>query len=260
MNQQKLELARSLARSKYDSGWRPKHILGTGNMKLLKGMTRGVLTAGLSLAPADSSGVMNVCPKASRECKAFCLFGAGRGAENFHGAEGVNPTWVARILRTIWWKEHPEDFKQTLVDDIAFYQRRAARKGFDLAVRLNVYSDIAWEVKFPEVFKRFPEVQFYDYTAIAKRFDKPLPENYDLTFSLKEDNHRVAATTLKKGQNVSAVIRYSEFPLQFMDAPTVDGDEHDLRYLDPRGGHVVVLRPKGPLRTSRSPFIQLVQA
>lgn len=260
MNQQKLELARSLARSKYDSGWRPKHILGTGNMKLLKGMTRGVLTAGLSLAPADSSGVMNVCPKASPECRAYCLFGSGRGHENFHGAEGVNPTWIARILRTIWWKENPTDFKKTLADDIAFYERRAGRLGLDLAIRLNVYSDIAWETKFPELFKRFPDVQFYDYTAIAKRLEKALPRNYHLTFSLKEDNHQVAATTLKNGRNVSAVIRYSDFPQQFMGAPTVDGDEHDLRYLDPPGGHVVVLRPKGPLLASRSPFIQLVQA
>ncbi|WP_454735419.1 GP88 family protein [Cupriavidus necator] len=256
LNQHKIELARIAARSKYDSGWRPQHILGVGNMKLAKGLKRGVLTAGLSLAPADSSGVMNVCPNASAECRKFCLFGTGRGAENMHSqAMGVNPSWVARILRTIWWKEDPDSFKQVLLDDTGFYQRRARKRGLDLAVRLNVYSDIVWEVKFPALFETFRGVAFYDYTALAERMGKPRPPNYHLTFSLKEDNEGAAAARLDDGHNVSAVIRYTDLPATFMGAPTVDGDAHDLRYLDPPG-HVVVLRPKGALARSSSAFVQ----
>jgi hypothetical protein len=36
-----------------------------------------------------------------------------------------------------------------------------------------------------------------------------------------------------------------ERPSAWQGFPTVDGDKHDLRHLDPRGGFVVALSPKG---------------
>jgi len=34
-------------------------------------------------------------------------------------------------------------------------------------------------------------------------------------------------------------------PSEYLGAPVISGDEHDLRHLDPRGGYVIGLSPKG---------------
>ncbi|MFC4523588.1 hypothetical protein [Cupriavidus pinatubonensis] len=78
MDLQKLAQARILALAQYEDGWRPEHLLSDGNFKLQKGRARGVLNVGLSLAPSDASGVLDVCPNSTPECKAFCLFTSGQ--------------------------------------------------------------------------------------------------------------------------------------------------------------------------------------
>ena len=58
--------------------------------------------------------------------------------------------------------------------------------GFKLCVRMNGSTDIAWEgirVDGKNVFEIFPDVHFVDYCKNPKRFDRPLPKNYNLTFS-----------------------------------------------------------------------------
>lgn len=259
MNETKMAFARVAANAKYASGYRPNHLLSDVNTKLLKGLKRGVMTLGLSLAPARASGY-NLCPNASPECEAFCLFGSGRAGEAMHApTDGCNPTWVGRIVKALWYKRDPFAFKNRLVAEIDKGRVRAQRKGLDLAVRLNVFSDIVWENEFPELFELFPEVHFYDYTAIPFRMTRPRPSNYHLTFSLKENNLAQALAVVAAGANIAAIVRPEDQSSAFFGYPTVNGDEHDLRYLDPLG-HVVLLKPKGPLAQSHSAFIYGPQA
>jgi hypothetical protein len=40
--------------------------------------------------------------------------------------------------------------------------------------------------------------------------------------------------------------------------PVVDGDKDDLRFLDPKGGHIVALYAKGKAKKDTSGFVQEV--
>jgi hypothetical protein len=104
----------------------------------------------------------------------------------------------------------------------------------------------------------FPDVQFYDYTKIANR--KNVPANYYLTFSLADGNDKQAALALANGFNVAAVFRNKDTVARveaqgFMGAPVFNGDDSDLRFLDPRG-HVIALYAKGNARKDQSGFVR----
>jgi hypothetical protein len=83
-----------------------------------------------------------------------------------------------------------------------------------------------------------------------------LPANYHLTFSRSETNEDKAVELLGQGNNVAVV--FAERPATWHGFDVIDGDEHDLRHLDPqadltplgfwstgRNGRVVGLSPKG---------------
>jgi hypothetical protein len=100
----------------------------------------------------------------------------------------------------------------------------------------------------------FKTVQFYDYTKRANR--SSLPANYALTFSLSESNESDARAVLARGGNVAVVFRRkASFPPMYLGAPTIDGDRHDLRFLDPVGS-VVALYAKGNAKRDRSGFVR----
>jgi hypothetical protein len=104
----------------------------------------------------------------------------------------------------------------------------------------------------------FPEVQFYDYTKLANR--KGLPSNYALTFSLADGNDQQAQAALANGMNVAAVFRNKERVALaqvegFMGFPVANGDETDLRFLDPKG-QVIALYAKGNAKRDTSGFVR----
>jgi hypothetical protein len=111
--------------------------------------------------------------------------------------------------------------------------------------------------------ERFPFINFYDYTKIFNR--KNIPTNYHLTFSLSENNENDAALWLaEKRGNVAAVFstpKSKALPATFTLAgahyPVIDGDLHDLRYIDPEFA-IVGLRAKGKARKSKSKFVRQV--
>ena len=72
----------------------------------------------------------------------------------------------------------------------------------------------------------------------------PWPSNYHLTFSRSEANEADCRRVLEAGGNV-AVVFGCPFPQTYLGATVINGDEHDLRHLDPRGGFIVGLTPKG---------------
>lgn len=240
---------------------KPKKLLGIDtNYKTAKGQAKGYMTGILYLAPADLSGY-EVCPMRSAGCTAACLNTAGRG--------GMNSVQKSRLNKTLWYFDDREGFMAQLVKDIEGLVRKAEREGFTPCVRLNGTSDIPWErVKVGKyhlnmsIMELFPNVQFYDYTKITKRAiahaKGEMPANYHITFSLTECNDDDAASVISHGGNVAAV--YKEYPgsiAQIGDvcAYTRNGDETDLRFLDP-DGVIVYLYAKGKARKDTSGFVR----
>lgn len=254
------------------------------NAKTVKGQKLNYITAVMYLAPFKSAG-LNVCPMAEiAGCAAGCLNTAGRGGIakdrarfNPHGIElPDNAIQRARIARTRLWADDRPEFMRRLYQEIRAFLRKAERMGMTPCIRLNGTSDIQWErVPFPvsdnkrgihmvytNVMAAFPNVQFYDYTKIPKRFTRELPSNYHLTLSWSEASHRYMQECINVAiphrANVVKVLRTQADKDRAMAAPhtspVVDGDEHDLRFLDPDGA-MIYLKAKGSARHDDSGFV-----
>jgi len=225
-------------------------LLTLANAKTSKGEPLGYLTGILYLAPSNQSGVKNTCPFASAGCAAGCLYTAGRAHIFPHIQE-------ARIRKTKLLVSNRGLFLDQLRSDIRSLVRRAGKRGTRPAVRINGTSDIA---DLPMIMaKEFPTVQFYDYTKIPRPYLRVLP-NYHITFSLSESNSATAIDSLKHGVNVAVVFhvkRGRPLPSTFLGARVIDGDKHDLRFLDGYQGAVIGLRAKGQAKRDTSGFVQL---
>jgi hypothetical protein len=228
-------------------------LLSIGNPKILKGMKQGYMTYILHLAPADVSGY-NTCPKATVGCKTACLNTAGRGGM-FKKGETTNVIQQARIRKTKMFFEDRENFLAILKDDIRKAIKQATKKGLIPVFRLNGTSDISWE-KYG-VIQEFPNVQFYDYTKILGRKVNGLA-NYQLTFSAADGNDLDVRRAIKEGYNVATVfgIKKSQpMPETYEGMPVFNGDDSDLRFLDPKGV-VVGLYAKGKAKKDTSGFVK----
>jgi hypothetical protein len=253
----------------FPKGSRGFRLLTPGNPKTEKGRGAGYWTFILHLAPASLSG-FNVCAMATAGCKAACLNTAGRGGIMAgHGiltaqdvANGLrNTIQAARIRKTKAFFAARNEFMAVLVADISKAIKLARRNGFKPVFRLNGTSDIRWETvrdaNGRNVFEHFPTVQFYDYTKLANR--RGIPANYALTFSLADGNEAHARAALANGLNVAAVFsdkdRVSRAITEgFMGAPVANGDDTDLRFLDP-ANHVIALYAKGNAKRDTSGFV-----
>ena len=240
--------------------YRPSSLLSVGvDAKTIKGEKFGYLTGILYLSPADLSGV-NLCSMAEKAgCKFGCLNMAGRGQ--------FNSVQKARLNKTHYYLQDKQSFMLDLVRDIEKLIRKADRLGLIPVVRLNGTSDIRWECETFEfefmnnkrrvvnIFEMFPEVQFMDYTKIANR--KDIPSNYDLTFSFSgaDTFKKYNKQAINSGKRMAVVFRTSEeIPEYFEGMQVVNGDESDLRFLDPQGV-VVALYAKGRARKDSSGFV-----
>lgn len=232
-------------------------LLTTSNPKTQKGVKYGWLSAIMHLAPSTSAGHGNMCPDASPECIRFCLNKAGRGGI-FKKGEKTNAVQEARKWRTRQFVSDPQFFHD-LDNEINRHVNKASRLGLKACVRLNGTSDIDWikATAFKgSLFGRWPNVQFYDYTKSFPRMvdfltAKDYPSNYHLTFSRSELNDAECDTVLRHGGNVAVV--FDSVPDSFRGRPVHNGDDSDLRFLDPRGVWVG-LKAKGKLLRSSSPF------
>ena len=240
-------------------------LLSTGNPKTLKGQSVGYLTYILHLAPADLSGY-NTCPKATAGCTAACLNTAGRGGM-FKKGETTNAIQKARIRKTKLFFEDRISFMNLLVKDIELAIKQAAKKDLIPVFRLNGTSDLSFEKyevlrngqSYTNIFAAFPEVQFYDYTKILGRKVKDI-KNYQLTFSAADGNDRDVDRAMFDGYNVATVFglkKTEPMPEFYMGAPVFNGDESDLRFLDPKGV-VVGLYAKGKAKKDTSGFVKYV--
>ena len=231
---------------------KPAQMLGLdNNAKTVKGNKRGFKTAILYLVPASQSG-QQLCPNAKlAACDKACLFTAGRGA--------MSSVFMSRLWRTLFFLQYKDEAIELIKKDIARYHKASLKGDWDLLVRLNGTSDIRWENY--GIMQAFPNVQFYDYTKLANR--KGLPDNYDLSFSYSglPAYQSQVQLAIQQGMRVAVVFRHRDIvdrllgnSESFLGMPVVDGDDTDIRHLDPQAS-VVALYAKGKAIKDSTGFV-----
>ncbi len=195
-----------------------------------------------------------LCPMASKGCAAACLNTAGRG--RFDSIQN------ARLRKTLYFFYFKNEFLKHLDREIMKLQKKAYKDGVKLAIRLNGTTDIPWfsyrDSNNLNIFERFKTVQFYDYTKVPKYLKASQNEtNWYVTFSASENNDAQVLKALKDGHNVAVV--FNEIPDSWKGFKTIDGDGHDLRFLDQRGGLVVALKAKGEAKKDTSGFVKQIE-
>lgn len=239
---------------------------------------------GLSLAPHQlwqenvgdrwgartfSNRAFNLCVSSTPECRKTCLVFTGQNSADVYND-------AIKLARTTWLLEEPVAFGRLLIGFVQWFSRATTGAQIECArpfIRLNVLSDIPWEVVFPDLFAMFPAMQFYDYTKVPGRRERGLPPNYDITFSYSGRNLRECEKELAAGNKVAtvflppywSVVSYdtmkeiATFPTRhqaqdymkkrglskeeayvsgaipdtWLGYPVVDGDLSDVRPLDP---------------------------
>lgn len=231
-------------------------LLSPFNEKTPKGEKLGYLQAILYLAPHTMGGGKSLCPHSTEACREGCLYTAGRGQ--------TPRVHAARMRRTADFLHDRDGFLDELIGELVQMQEVAERHAMKLAIRLNGTSDVLWErepLDGQTLFDLFPHATFFDYTRTPAPHRK-VPANWRLTFSLADDPVERAVEHFRAGRNVAAVV--SEFakesaPEWFAVGDTtvsvVDGDEHDLRFLDPTPA-LVLLKPKGRLKRGFNPMVR----
>lgn len=200
----------------------------------------------LHLMPNNTfDGKHNLCPKATEGCKKACLFYSSRGT--FPAVK------KARYEKTKLFIENKNVFMTLLAIEIEKARAKAIKQGKKLVIRLNGTSDIAFEnIKVMDgknIFEMFPDVIFYDYTKVASRLNKKLPENYSLIFSYSgesdyyENVNEITQNYMAAGGRV-AVVFGNGLPETFLGYPVVDGTTDDLVFLKPQSV-VIGLKPVG---------------
>jgi hypothetical protein len=236
----------------------PDKLLGIDtNAKTIKGEKYGIKTAILYLMPAMGSGVQLCANAKIAGCEKPCLFTAGRGA--------MSNVMLSRLRKTLYFNQYREQFMAQLSREITLEKAKAKRRGYKLIVRPNGTSDIRYENipvdGFDNIMVAHSDVQFYDYTKLANR--KNVPANYDLTFSYSgvEAYQPFVAKAVANGERIAVVFRNRAIVNAmlangetFLGLPVVDGDDTDIRHLDPRGA-IVALYAKGPARRDQSGFV-----
>jgi hypothetical protein len=186
-----------------------------------------------------------MCAGSNAACRQSCLVYAGQNESDPYNV-------ISKAARTEALLSQPEAFVRMLAESIRLHTTRISGAGWLPFIRLNVFSDIPWELFVPGLFDHFRDVRFYDYTKVPGR--RP-PSNYDLTFSFSGTNAKAAHAELERGKRIAVVFllkggmverRHSPLPPEWCGFKTVDGDVSDLRPLDP-GGVVVGLRWKMPM-------------
>jgi hypothetical protein len=189
---------------------------------------------------------------------------SGRGGMIKKG-ETTNAIQQARIRKTKFFFENRAEFMMQLVKDIELAIKQSIKKDLTPVFRLNGTSDLAWEKYevirngklYRNIFAAFSEVQFYDYTKILGRKVKDIA-NYHLTFSAADGNDDDVMSAMTQDMNVAVVFgikKNSPMPETYGFRYVFNGDDSDLRFLDPKGV-VVGLYAKGKAKKDTTGFVK----
>lgn len=221
------------------------------NAKTMKSTSKGYLTGILYMYPNKKT-----CPHAEiAGCSAWrdglCLVNAGLASVY----KSVN---LARQRKTDLFFNDQKTFFVQLIKDINSLIKRAERMDLIPIVRLNGTSDIRYEYIIvhdnKNIFDLFPNVQFYDYTKISQRLNHKIT-NYDLTFSYSaKPEYAKQVTTAIAFKSRIAVVFSKKIPEKFLGMDVIDGDKHDLRFIEQRNV-IVGLIAKGKARNVESDFV-----
>jgi hypothetical protein len=191
---------------------------------------------GLSLAPAATSGVWNVCPWSTPGCRGVCLASAGNGR--------YSSVTRARCYRTLLLGDHPAAFIARMADEI----RTRVRLDGPVNFRANILSDLRWELFCPDLAS-IPGVALYDYTK-APTHKRGNLENYRLVGSVSErdDDETIRGKVDHYGSAAVALDlpKGAPLPAVMFGRPVVDGDLSDDRTVAGEAGVIVGLRFKRP--------------
>ena len=226
------------------------------NPKVEKGIDFDYLTNIFHGAPSFAS-LYNSCASASLGCGLNCLNESGHGQKHMMH-NNVHSVHVARVVRTMLWFRFRDQFKVKMQREIRALVRKAKRMNLVPVVRPNGTTDFNFESLWPELFTINTDVIFYDYTKNANRDVSNVP-NYSLSFSVSETNLGTAKAELQRGLNVVMVLRLKRNepkPDYVLGYPTINGDIHDLRFLDDNTKpHVVCLFAKGHAYNDKTGFV-----
>ena len=203
------------------------------------------------------SCIMHLRPVSTKICPYQDIAGCKSACLNTAGLGGVYPSiQKARQKKTDLFLDDRDEFMKVLVKDIHTFVRACNRKDKRPAIRLNGTSDIQWEYieidGYANIFEMFPEIQFYDYTKIPTRKVEHIA-NYHLTWSYSEANKKYAER-FNEVSNNKAVVFNGILPSMFKGLKVIDGDTHDMRFLD-EPNSVVGLKAKGKARQDKSGFV-----
>jgi hypothetical protein len=151
--------------------------------------------AAVKLPPGERT---TVCASATAQCSASCLVFSGQ-----HTNDRYNT--IKKLSLTMSLFHEPVAFMRVLYAAIEAWGTECECMGAAPFVRLNMLSDIPWELLVPDMFDRFRDIRFYDYTKVAGRMplrggEYPVP-NYDLTFSYSGTGVNLEALSYEIEQN-----------------------------------------------------------
>ena len=223
---------------------------GCSNHKIAKGNLKKYESAVLHLAPHTLAGGPTVCPHSSVQCRATCLYWAGRGR--------MPRTQLARLERTHYYLQDKRGFIITLRQELTqlITKARAAKKR--AVVRLDGTSDLGLGDDLAIYYR---EILFYDYTKSAKRYTDWLnlrnlgrAKNRYLTFSRSETNWEYCRWFLDHPLHPGTVtvVFWPRIPGTWQGYRVINGDKHDFRFLDPPGV-IVGLLAKGKAKKLADP-------
>ena len=207
----------------------------TANKKTAKSLKNDIFTYSLFLSSYKQNAKgKNLCPmsgtgKNQSSCFEACIDKTGNYGQFKNVKNGL-------INKSNFFIDHKDIFMKLLFIEIKVIEFTSELMKEDFCIRLNGTTDIIYEnipvEGFNNIFEAFPNIQFYDYTKVSNRFNKPLPANYHLTFSRSEVNHKISLDMLRRGFNVSMIF-INGLPKTYEGYNVINGDETDLRYLDP---------------------------
>ena len=234
-------------------------VLVAVNRLLRSDLARSDVPTHQQLTPRKRRQQWTLCSGSTDECRNSCLVYTGRNVADVYNHR-------RKAVGTLALLEYPEHFCRMLIEAITLHSRSEACREMKPFVRLNVLSDVPWELLIPDMFSFFAErskrvytpPMFYDYTKLSNRNPPP---NYDLTFSYSGRNEGMARSELARGRRVAVVFlamrpkgkrekwetfRYTgpaprkgahrpqaDLPETFWGHPVVDGDLSDVRPRDP---------------------------
>ena len=193
-------------------------------MKLLG--TNSKIDKSLKVYPEYEASILQLLPNKHlcvnyKLCIKTCLA--------FKGLAKVYPSVIkSRKAKSEYFVNDTDTFIKQLIREIKNQEKRALKKNKNPVVRLNGFTDIDYE-KFG-IFKLFPNVQFYDYSADYERVLNNNNPNLHYTFSYKGNNLKECIELLKNDVSIAVIdIPENQFFNDY-EVEHIDGDKHDFRF------------------------------